>query len=533
LEQISVNLPKLVKKLPIFILFLVLSCVSFAQIHNRGNIYINSGENVYIQGYYNNETSGRLQHNGTIHIKGDWNNNDASALFYTNLTGGLVRMVGTSMQNFGGTTASTFNNLEVANAAHVNLNKNVTVRQVLTFTNGKIITNSNYMIITNTLPAAMTGYDANKYIVGNLRRHFTGTATDFDLPIGTMGYYELATVRFNSYSGITYLDSRYTQSTQTVPFFYPSLSAIYVYPDVMNPVADPLANYLSKWSHIYEFLNYGYWTITPDAMTSANYKLTANARGHSNGGLIPGQHALIKRANGSSPWGAQGIYPFGSQVGSGAGPVIVYMDQMSTFSDFIVGKSQDNFGPLAIVLTSFDAKCEASRVHLTWSTANEEKNDYFTIERSKNLYSWEEVTRVDGSELSQGNLDYEAFDVHPYPGISYYRLKQTDLDGTTTIFGDQWLRYSDCGFEGEFDVKIYADFDDNILVNFTAFSGEKYSLNIYDPSGRIVLTASGSANEGLNTLTVPVQVQDGLYFVNFRNESSQKSEKIVLGTSLR
>jgi hypothetical protein len=209
------------------------------------------------------------------------------------------------------------------------------------------------------------------------------------------------------------------------------------------------------------------------------------------------------------------------------------MDQMSTFSDFIVGKSQDNFGPLAIVLTAFDAKCEGNRVHLTWSTSNEEKNDYFTIERSKNLNNWEEVTRVDGSELSQGNLDYEAFDGHPYPGVSYYRLKQTDLDGTTTIFEDQWLRYSDCGFSGEFEVKIYADFDDNILVNFTAFTGENYSLNIYDPSGRLIHTANGTANEGFNTITVPVQVQDGLYFVNFRNESSQKSEKIVLGTSLR
>ncbi len=517
------------KPLILFFSLVLLAISSQAQVHNRGNIYIKSGEHVYVQGYFNNESSGKVQHQGTIHLKGDWNNNDASALVFTNATGGLVRMEGTVMQNFGGTTATTFNNLEVANAAHVNLNKNVTVRQILTFTSGKIITNSNFMIITNTLPSAMTGYDANKYIVGNLRRHFTGTATDFDLPIGTMNYYELATIRFNAYSGITYLDSWFTQSSQTVSSFYPSLSAIYVYPDVMNPVADPLANYLSKWSHIKEFLNYGYWTVQPDAMTSANYKLTANGRGHSNGGVIPGQHALIKRANGSSPWGAQGIYPFGSQIGSGAGPVIVYMDQMTSFSDFIIGKSQDNFGPLGIVLTAFDATCEADRVHLTWTTSNEDNNAFFTIEKSRDLKNWEEVKRIPGSALSQGELSYETYDMNPYPGISYYRLSQTDLDGTETVYDAEWLRHTDCDFQGSFDVRIFAGSWQNVMVNYQGFEGERYTLSIFDPGGRRVYTTNGSSVQGFNALSIPVILTPGLYFVQFRSEFSAKNEKIILG----
>lgn len=524
---ISINMQCLIRKFSMLLILLAMNIVSIAQVYNFGNIYVNPNEDVYVQGNFNNQTSGQVKLQGTIHLQGHWNNNHSSAEVFPNTTGGLVRMVGSSLQNIAGSTDTYFNNLEIANVTHVNLGKNALVKQVLTFTDGKIITNSNYFIVQSTLPTAIIGHDEDSYIVGNLRRYFSGTSIDFDLPVGTMPNYELATIRFNIYSGISYINTRYNQAVTAAPAnIYPSTSAIYVFPDELNPVTSPWDRFMGRFSYVNEFLDYGYWTVTPNA-GSANYKLTVTDRGHTNGGSVPGQHALIKRNNSSSAWRAEGFYAFNSQIGSGTEPITVYMDQMSTFSDFIIGKSTDDWGPLGIVLTGFDAVCGGSSVQLTWSTSNEENNDHFTIERSKNMLLWEEVCRVPGSLFSQGNLNYSASDLHPFSGLSYYRLKQTDTDGNVSVFENEWIRHSNCSLSGDLEVNIYKDGDQNVIVNFTAWEGEQYNLYISDPSGKIIYKNSGSAESGINTLSVPLNVASGLYFVSFRSEFSQGTKKIV------
>lgn len=68
-------------------------------------------------------------------------------------------------------------------------------------------------------------------------------------------------------------------------------------------------------------------------------------------------------------------------------------------------------------------------VELSWSTASEINNDYFTIERSINAKDWETVTKLNGAGNSSAILNYIAYDKKPYSQTTYYRLKQTDYDG--------------------------------------------------------------------------------------------------------
>ena len=69
-------------------------------------------------------------------------------------------------------------------------------------------------------------------------------------------------------------------------------------------------------------------------------------------------------------------------------------------------------------------------VHLFWTTASETNNDYFTVERSKTGGEWEQVLQVDGAGTATSAKNYSAVDDGPFAGLSYYRLKQTDFDGT-------------------------------------------------------------------------------------------------------
>ncbi|MFH1321570.1 MAG: T9SS type A sorting domain-containing protein [Bacteroidota bacterium] len=70
-----------------------------------------------------------------------------------------------------------------------------------------------------------------------------------------------------------------------------------------------------------------------------------------------------------------------------------------------------------------------TKVVLKWITASETKNDYFTVEKSSNGFTFEEIAEVPGAGNSNTTLNYEVYDDDPLRGISYYRLKQTDYDG--------------------------------------------------------------------------------------------------------
>jgi len=90
--------------------------------------------------------------------------------------------------------------------------------------------------------------------------------------------------------------------------------------------------------------------------------------------------------------------------------------------------------PLPIELISFSAKSFNNAVQLTWATAAEINNDFFTIERSSDGLNWEIISYVSGAGNSNYVVDYEFTDEMPLEGIAYYRLKQTDFDGQFEYF---------------------------------------------------------------------------------------------------
>lgn len=89
--------------------------------------------------------------------------------------------------------------------------------------------------------------------------------------------------------------------------------------------------------------------------------------------------------------------------------------------------------PLPIELLAFTAVPVGSSVDLRWSTASEQNNDHFTVERSADAISFTPVLQVPGAGNSQQIIHYADEDRSPLNGLSYYRLRQTDLDGTTRV----------------------------------------------------------------------------------------------------
>jgi hypothetical protein len=85
---------------------------------------------------------------------------------------------------------------------------------------------------------------------------------------------------------------------------------------------------------------------------------------------------------------------------------------------------------LPVTLTSFTTTCTPEGTLLNWETATELNNEFFTIETSTDGENWTTLTQVPGSGTISTPTSYSWLDRGFAMGMVYYRLAQTDYDGT-------------------------------------------------------------------------------------------------------
>lgn len=90
---------------------------------------------------------------------------------------------------------------------------------------------------------------------------------------------------------------------------------------------------------------------------------------------------------------------------------------------------------LPIELVSFTASNDGPAVLLEWTTASETRNDHFAVERSSDGVVFEPLLYAPGAGDSHLPIDYKAHDHRPLAGTSYYRLRQVDEDGSSSLSG--------------------------------------------------------------------------------------------------
>lgn len=87
-------------------------------------------------------------------------------------------------------------------------------------------------------------------------------------------------------------------------------------------------------------------------------------------------------------------------------------------------------GALPVTLLYFTATATPENiVLLKWTTSSESNSKNFEVERSSDAVNFQLLQTLPAAGNSTTNRNYAAIDQHPLNGISYYRLRQTDLDG--------------------------------------------------------------------------------------------------------
>ena len=155
------------------------------------------------------------------------------------------------------------------------------------------------------------------------------------------------------------------------------------------------------------------------------------------------------------------------------GPTSAYLDDVSIYESEPVN--------LPIELLYFKGSVYNSDNILHWSTASEDNNDYFTIEKTKDGIDWEIVTRESGAGNSSNQLYYSSVDENVESIINYYRLKQTDYDGK--------FKYSDI-----ISIDNRRNLESKEVVKITNILGQEVDLQYY--RGLIIIYyTDGSSNK--------------------------------------
>ncbi|GAA4011437.1 ESPR-type extended signal peptide-containing protein [Hymenobacter fastidiosus] len=92
--------------------------------------------------------------------------------------------------------------------------------------------------------------------------------------------------------------------------------------------------------------------------------------------------------------------------------------------------------PLPVELTRFEARAAGFDAQLSWTTAQELDNAGFQVERSLNGIRFEPLTFVAGAGTTTQAQHYTFVDAgvgQQHPGVVYYRLRQRDRDGKTSL----------------------------------------------------------------------------------------------------
>ena len=192
-------------------------------------------------------------------------------------------------------------------------------------------------------------------------------------------------------------------------------------------------------------------------------------------------------------------------------------DHVDDFSLWTIGSPS---GALPILLTSFNVSCNEKGAELVWTTAWEQDNDHYVIEKSIDGVQWGEITVISARNRPAG---YKFSDTEA--GNAFYRLKQVDRDGTFTY--SKILR-SSCAIAS---IKLIMfpnpviDHTELVFQSDRKFTG---SVQVYTTSGQLVKRIQVQVQRGQNKIRINMpELKKGTYLLTIDEQEIRLQKKFV------
>ncbi len=181
-----------------------------------------------------------------------------------------------------------------------------------------------------------------------------------------------------------------------------------------------------------------------------------------------------------------------------------------------------NFGLVPVKFVRISASLTSkTNARVTWEVATPTINaGYFDVEFSLDGWNWKSVAQLPITDPFKSVYQYH----HPlnHTGNLYYRIRETDIDGTY-IFSNIVLvrtKATDPGFV------IYPNpAKDYLQVSLPGTINGQYQVELFDITGRLLLSKESANNtEEINTSAL----QDGTYLLKLSYNGNVKTQKLLV-----
>ena len=485
--------------------------LGYVDLTNTGIMYISSGTLMASEGSVITSATGNTENNGNLYVKGDWINNGT----YTK-DNGKVTFWDVDAQVIDGTSGTVFYNAEINKSpGTVTLNLNTEVSNTLTLTAGMLDLNSKTLTISSPSTSGIS------YTNGSILSERTDNSSKVQWNIGSTAGAHI--IPFGTASGTIIpltLDQTAGVIGNVTVSTYPTVPTNIPFPVNPDPVLQ--LNDASGFPNSANVVD-RFWQINK---TGASGTLTitftyANAEAPSTGEAT----MVAQRYNTSNNYWAA---PVPSQTADISNNTVT-APGISSFGPFTLSK---NSNVLPIELLSFSVKLnDQNQVDLKWVTASEINNSFFTIQRSKNSGDVEEIENIPGAGTTTQSHYYSAVDKTPYPGDSYYRLKQTDYDGKFTLSEWKYILAGETKSIEELTVlNIFPNpFTDEFKVEYELTGEGEVIMQLVNMNGQLMNSENLIATAGKNIYTYSnsKELLSGVYYFNIIYNGTVKSFKLV------
>jgi hypothetical protein len=433
-------------------------------------------------------------------IGGNYTNNSTTLPTFNPQT--VYVFNGASPQTMSSSTGGEiFTNLEIDNPSGVTLNSQFTVSGVLTLTNGLLNTATGRVLALGTAASTPGGSNIS-YVNGPMVKKGN---TAFEFPVGGGGWF--APIGISAPTTATNLI--------TAEFF----NATPINPTSFN---SPLTNV-----SVLE-----YWTLSESVSTDVISNVTLYWQNGPLSGIYnyttPDLQVADYITSGSTWNDLGGTSVSGTFPGAGN---ITSSSSITGFTNLPItfGSTNVSINPLPITLTDFTATYiqESNSVQVDWIVASQLNNKEFVIEKTLDGINYTEVATVPGAGTTPFSQSYSAIDNNPSTGISYYRLRQIDMDGNPTDFSPVSIMV---GNNLVFSASLYPNpVVESAILNYKAENNEPVAVSIFDITGKEVSSnffgqvVAGENNFNLNTSGL----SRGIYFMQITNGQKAFSLRFI------
>lgn len=241
------------------------------------------------------------------------------------------------------------------------------------------------------------------------------------------------------------------------------------------------------------------------------------------GATLPGPGIVTFTLSGGVAGVQQGICAADGSVGALPGQDGVVLNNLVIPQSF----TPPNGCVLPVMFSQIRAKQKGGQVEILWSTASEINNDYFSIERSIDGEHFSEIARHPGHVNTDNFSNYTIMDEEPHFGVNYYRVRQVDYNGASTVSGAQRVKFH---VDHQLDLQIYPnplEAGENLNATFVMPYAGYIRMRLMDAYGRTLMDQSGDVEKGLVILDIPIaESLSGIYFLKINTQDFSEVKRI-------